>query len=382
VSGAGVSDAGVSDAGVSDAGVSDAGVSDAGVSDAGPPASLVLDFALMSGPQHSISLPPEAATPGESAETTLSVAPTEPEQTEAVGFDFEPPAPVFAAPQAFSVLEPVAPPAQAVEASIDEPELPMFLASPVAPAALVETPIPEDLVPPLPAVLAESNSGGFALPPMPTVPPADETRNPAPPLESRAARRHLESLVGALDVEINEGLANLNAQVGLSRPLGLSSTSRQRSTDANSERFVVFHMSGTRYGLPIGEVLEMANVPRTTPLPNAPDFIRGVANMRGEVLAVIDLRVLLALETAGELLRERMIVVRSPQSDAVAGLIVDSVRGLARLSAGEIVQPSSPVEDRVSDFLQGVASHEDQVLNVLDTRKLFSAPEMLALAAV
>lgn len=278
------------------------------------------------------------------------------------------PLPVFLAPPAA-----IAPAASApAESGVD------VAAKGAANAPAEEPAIPEDLIPPLPPILAASLSGSAETMMSALGPPAPRAT------EGKAARRHLESLVGALDAEISEGLAQLSAGVESTRgPQGLSSTSRDRFAAANAQRFVVFHMGGSRYGLPIGEVLEMANVPRTTPLPNAPDFIRGVANLRGEVLAVIDLRALLALEsTATDLLRERMIVVRSPQSEAVAGLIVDSVRGLARLGAGQIVQPSSPVEDRVADFLQGVASHEDQVLNVLDTRKLFAAPEIVSLASV
>lgn len=289
----------------------------------------------------------------------------------------EPPEPSFADPFSDPLTDPWS------ELG-EEPAMPAFLSAAPAAEALpvqsVDVPIPEDMIPPIPAVLSEPANESRALP---LIPPSSPTPEPLfTAADSRAARRHLESLVGALDVEMNEGLAALSQTVSPS-PLskGLSSTARER-VEANAERFVVFFMSGARYALPIAEVLEMANVPRTTPLPNAPDFIRGVANLRGEVLAVVDLRTLLALDTTADLLRERMIVVRSPQTDAVAGLIVDSVRGLARLGASQIVQPSSPVEDRVADFLQGVASHEDQVLNVLDTRKLFAAPEMLSLTAV
>jgi purine-binding chemotaxis protein CheW len=139
-------------------------------------------------------------------------------------------------------------------------------------------------------------------------------------------------------------------------------------------------MGGSRYGLPISDVLEMATVPRTTPLPNVPEFVRGVANLRGEILAVLDLRMLLDLPPAGDSYRERLLVVKPQGGDATAGLIVDSVRGLARLGEAAIQAPTAPIEDRVAGFLHGVAAHENEILNVLDTARLFSAPEIAALS--
>ena len=213
---------------------------------------------------------------------------------------------------------------------------------------------------------------------VPAPPPAPVDELPAaaplvrvkPAPESQAASRHLESLIGAIDDEIS---AEVQASQTVSAP--------RPASDSNAQRYVVFHLGNTRYGLAIGEVLEMAIVPRTTPLPNVPGFVRGVANLRGEVLAVIDLRTFLSLEASPDTVRERLLVVRSPHGDAVAGLIVDSVRGLARLGHGAVVQPSLPLETRVADFLQGVSSHDDQVLNILDTRKLFTAPEIARLSA-
>ena len=144
---------------------------------------------------------------------------------------------------------------------------------------------------------------------------------------------------------------------------------------------IVFQLDGTRYAVPIGEVLELSTVPKFTPLPNVPDFVRGVTNLRGEVLAVIDLRILLGIRIGNDIVRERMLVVRPPGTDSIAGLIVDSVRGLIRISNQDLREPAGPLEDPVMNYLAGVTEFEDQVLHALDLRKLFRAPEIGALSS-
>jgi chemotaxis signal transduction protein len=71
-----------------------------------------------------------------------------------------------------------------------------------------------------------------------------------------------------------------------------------------------------------------------------------------------------------------MLVVRSPQMDISAGLIVDGVRGLTRLSRAEIGQPAGPVEDSVADYLSGVCEHNERLLNILDLQRLLGSADV------
>jgi purine-binding chemotaxis protein CheW len=185
---------------------------------------------------------------------------------------------------------------------------------------------------------------------------------PAAPL---AADGSIEAVLGDIDAELSSVEAEEQAPSAAVNDLAQQ---------------VVFQLAGTNYAVPITEVVEMSTVPRTTLLPNVPHFVRGVTNLRGEVLAVIDLRLFLGLDIHGDAVRERMLVVRPPGSDAVAGLIVESVRGLARTNAQQLRQPAGPVEDPVVPYLAGVTEFEDQVLHALDLRKLFLAPEIVSLS--
>ena len=141
---------------------------------------------------------------------------------------------------------------------------------------------------------------------------------------------------------------------------------------------IVFLLGETRYAIPIRNVLELDAMPRITTVPNVPGFVRGVTNLRGEILAVLDLRMLLGLAPAESAERGRILIVRT-KDQQTAALAVDEVRGTAAPALADLAQ--SPVQDAVTPFLSGVGEHQNRVLNVLDVDKLFGTPELRQLAA-
>jgi len=149
---------------------------------------------------------------------------------------------------------------------------------------------------------------------------------------------------------------------------------------ASRESCIVFLLDGTGYAIPIRNVLELDAMPRVTAVPNVPAFVRGITNLRGEIVAVLDLRSLLGMERTGAPQRGRILIVRSTDQLSAA-LAVDDVRGAASLALGELVQPASPIQGKVARVLMGVGEHQDQVLNVLDVDKLFRTPEIQQFAA-
>jgi purine-binding chemotaxis protein CheW len=138
---------------------------------------------------------------------------------------------------------------------------------------------------------------------------------------------------------------------------------------------IVFLLSGTRYAIPIRNVLELDATPRVTAVPNVPGFVRGVTNLRGEIVVVLDLRTLLGLDPGEVAERGRILVVRT-KDQQTAALAVDEVRGTAGMVLAQLAQPSGPMQDAVKPLLLGVGQHQDHVLNVLDVDRLFSKPEL------
>jgi purine-binding chemotaxis protein CheW len=189
----------------------------------------------------------------------------------------------------------------------------------------------------------------------------------AAPQSSEQADASLQSIVDEIDAQMAYAAAP-------------ASHEEEARVDTATAQHVVFYLGTTRYSLPIEAVIEVSTVPRITTLPGIPHYVRGVANLRGEILPVLDMRGLLGLPRISNTVLERMLVVRFAEQDAVVGLVVDRIRGLARLDETRVMHPQGLAEDAVLRFLEGVTEHENEVLNVLNARKIFHSEELRRLA--
>jgi purine-binding chemotaxis protein CheW len=150
----------------------------------------------------------------------------------------------------------------------------------------------------------------------------------------------------------------------------------RRLSAGNEDKYIVFTLAGTEYAVAMSSVLEVAPPVNITPLPNVPDWMIGVTNMRGDVVSIVDLRVFLGLERSAQGQARRMLVVRTSQEDMVTGLIVDRVRGICRLPPEQFTTPTSSFEDPVAPYLRGVSEHKGGLLVLLDADRLLLSAEM------
>jgi len=107
-----------------------------------------------------------------------------------------------------------------------------------------------------------------------------------------------------------------------------------------------------------------------------PDWVPGVANLRGEIISMVDLRAFLGMERVGYRQASRMLVAQASQEDMTTGLVVDRVNGIRYLSADRIGEPTAPIEDQVTPYLDGVYEHDEHLLVVLNLDRLLLSPEM------
>lgn len=141
-------------------------------------------------------------------------------------------------------------------------------------------------------------------------------------------------------------------------------------------KHVLFVLNGSQYAVPMENVLELQRLPRITSLPSVPAWLRGVTNLRGEVLSVVDLRSLLGLPTAETHVSQRLVVVRSMLEEIATGWIVDQVVGMRRL-ATEDMQPSTTLATGAATrFVSGLVDYDGQLIAVLDVNRILSSPEM------
>jgi purine-binding chemotaxis protein CheW len=138
-------------------------------------------------------------------------------------------------------------------------------------------------------------------------------------------------------------------------------------------QLVSFKIASEEYGIDILNVQEINKMTQITKVPNAPEFVEGVINLRGRVIPVIDLRTRLGLEKKEFDKDTRIIVVELNKS--TVGFIVDAVSEVLRIPVNIIEAPPEIVSGLDSEFIKAVGKLEDRLLILIDLNKVLSANE-------
>ncbi len=133
------------------------------------------------------------------------------------------------------------------------------------------------------------------------------------------------------------------------------------------EQFVVFRLAGEIYGIPITLVHEIIRYREITRIPRSAEYVRGVLNLRGQIVPVIDLRKRLGLPSAEETNSSRIVVTEVEEN--IVGMIVDAVTEVLRLPFSRIEPPSDLIVDVEYDLIKGVGKKDDQLVILLDVSK-------------
>jgi purine-binding chemotaxis protein CheW len=175
-------------------------------------------------------------------------------------------------------------------------------------------------------------------------------------------------------------LADLDVQMATLALPAEPAASPDPKPSATAGRYVIFRLGEARYALPLEAVLEMTDMPAVTPVPFVPDWVLGVTNLRGDILAVLDLAELCALPANAGGRRGgskgRLLVTRNDSGNVQAGLLVDGVDGIAAIPSGELAPPGPSVGGKVAAFLAGVGERDGRLLALLDPDAIFASPEV------
>lgn len=147
-------------------------------------------------------------------------------------------------------------------------------------------------------------------------------------------------------------------------------------------KFLSFQLSKEEYGIAILKVREIIGMVDVTPLPRTPDFVRGVVNLRGRIIPVIDLRRKFGMAPA-EFTNETCIVVvdvgRDAESAFRVGCIVDTVSEVLTIGA-EHFEATPRCANAAGDYIAGLAKLKDRVLILLDIERVIGDIDPAALA--
>lgn len=137
-------------------------------------------------------------------------------------------------------------------------------------------------------------------------------------------------------------------------------------------QLVSFRVGSEEFGLDILRVQEIIRLQQLTRVPNSPDFVDGVINLRGKVIPVIGLRKRLGLEAQASDKETRIVVVEI--NGTVLGFIVDSVSEVLRIPA-ETVEPPPRLGKVEREYVSGVGKLDNRLLILLDIDRLMSQSE-------
>lgn len=146
------------------------------------------------------------------------------------------------------------------------------------------------------------------------------------------------------------------------------------AAEAENREFLVFSLGEEEYAIDILKVQEIRGYENVTRIANAPDFIKGVTNLRGVIVPIVDLRIKFHLENVEYGGQTVVIVVNV--ADRIVGIVVDGVSDVMTLTPEQIKPAPEFGVTLSSDFLSGLGSLDDRMLVLVDIDKLLTSEEM------
>jgi purine-binding chemotaxis protein CheW len=140
-------------------------------------------------------------------------------------------------------------------------------------------------------------------------------------------------------------------------------------THSDVAQLVTFNLSNEEFGIDILNVQEINRMTDITKIPNAPDYVEGAINLRGNTIPIIDLRKKLGFSAASIGESARIVVVELKK--AALGFIVDSVSSVLRIPVDTIEPPPSIVSSMESHYMKGVGKLDDRLIILLDLERIF-----------
>jgi purine-binding chemotaxis protein CheW len=137
----------------------------------------------------------------------------------------------------------------------------------------------------------------------------------------------------------------------------------------DSRQYITFLANGQEFASPIMAIREIRGWADTTPLPNVPNYVRGVINLRGTVLPVIDLKARLGLGRTEATPKNVIIVIDTEHRQT--GLLVDAVSDIITVKGDEIQPPPEMMQnDGASRYVEGIAVRDGRMVTLLGIAEL------------
>ena len=154
----------------------------------------------------------------------------------------------------------------------------------------------------------------------------------------------------------------------------------EEEVDMQSNKYLTFLIENQFYAFPIRDVLEIIEVQQSTPVPEFPVYVKGIINLRGRIIPIIDVRLRFHKEEAEYTERTCIIVVSISGIDI--GFIVDTVDEVIDIDSENISAAPNITSDRSTKYITGVGRVDKRIILLLDANKLLNEEEMSNLMSI
>lgn len=149
--------------------------------------------------------------------------------------------------------------------------------------------------------------------------------------------------------------------------------------DTQKNQFLTFSLDNEYYGIEISNVIEIIGIQSVTQMPELPDYIKGIINLRGKIIPVMDVRI--RFKKPQQEYTDRTCIIVVDIKDVSIGLIVDSVSEVLSIAETEIVQPPE-IGKTYNKFIMGIGKVGNEVKLLLDCDKLLNDDEIGELGSI
>ncbi len=147
-----------------------------------------------------------------------------------------------------------------------------------------------------------------------------------------------------------------------------------KATDSSAREYLTFTLGNEAYGLDILKVQEIRGYDTVTQIANTPDYLKGVINLRGVIVPIVDMRIKFHLGKVAY--NEFTVVIILNVAAKVVGMVVDGVSDVVTLAGEQIKPPPEFGASFDAQYINGIGTVENQMLILVDIEKLMSSAEL------
>jgi len=157
-------------------------------------------------------------------------------------------------------------------------------------------------------------------------------------------------------------------------------TMEQNTLQSRRERYLTFYLGEEQYGIAIDRIKEIIAMMKVTHVPKTPVYMKGVINLRGSIIPIVDTRLRFGMETRESDMNTTIVIVEMDKVNI--GFIVDRVEEVSSIDSTALSEPPRFGNNIDTDFICSMAQMEENVVMILDVFKLFEADELIGLEQI